>query len=273
MSDRGRGGCRRRDGAGPRRRGRGAFTLVELLIVVAIIGILIAIVVPSLQRAREITRRTICQLNLSHIYKATDVYAENDRGKYPRYMQTGQDWGFLPYSTRNVYDAQIYDRNTRWMIPLNLCVILREDLLSGPKALYCPSQPHPYYRFENYPRKFTEDNAELPGYWRTAYLYNPHVTYKPPEGDFRGGQHRAYTHKEEFPPKKVFAMDILHEETSIPHYDAEDEPGWNLALGDGSVRYRTSQKALRLIRQYYYVGNAWHSFDKARNELEGVEGP
>ena len=44
-----------------------AFTLVEIMIVVAIIGILIAIAVPSFLRAREVTRRNACQENQSKI--------------------------------------------------------------------------------------------------------------------------------------------------------------------------------------------------------------
>ncbi|CAN5171921.1 N/A [soil metagenome] len=48
------------------RRTKG-FTLVEIMIVVAIIGILIAIAVPSFLRAREISRRNACQENQSKI--------------------------------------------------------------------------------------------------------------------------------------------------------------------------------------------------------------
>ncbi len=43
---------------------RKAFTLIELLIVIAIIGLLVSILVPALSRAREVSRRTICGSNL-----------------------------------------------------------------------------------------------------------------------------------------------------------------------------------------------------------------
>ena len=59
------------------------FTLVEIMIVVAIIGILIAIAVPSFLRAREISRRNACQENQSKIDGAKQQWAlenNNDDG-------------------------------------------------------------------------------------------------------------------------------------------------------------------------------------------------
>ena len=40
------------------------FTLIEALVVVAIIAVLVAILVPSLNEARELAQRTVCKTNL-----------------------------------------------------------------------------------------------------------------------------------------------------------------------------------------------------------------
>ena len=54
---------------------RKAFTLVEIMIVVAIIGIILAIAVPSFLRARETSRATSCQGNLKQIDSGKDQWA------------------------------------------------------------------------------------------------------------------------------------------------------------------------------------------------------
>ena len=60
-------------------RSHKGFTLVEIMIVVAIIGILIAIAVPGFLRARELSRRNACQENLTKIDGAKQQWALETR--------------------------------------------------------------------------------------------------------------------------------------------------------------------------------------------------
>lgn len=62
---------------------RKAFTLIELLVVVAIIALLVAILLPSLGRARELAKRTVCAANNSSIGKAMYVYANENTESFP----------------------------------------------------------------------------------------------------------------------------------------------------------------------------------------------
>ena len=70
-----------------RRSGNNAFTLVELLVVIAIIALLIALLLPSLARARDRARIAVCQTTQRQELVALTSYA-TDQGEYP----TQFDW-------------------------------------------------------------------------------------------------------------------------------------------------------------------------------------
>jgi prepilin-type N-terminal cleavage/methylation domain-containing protein len=67
----------------------GGFTLVELLVVIGIIALLISILLPTLNRAREIGNRVKCASNLKQIGNAIVIYSNQYNGLFPRTYFSG----------------------------------------------------------------------------------------------------------------------------------------------------------------------------------------
>ena len=59
------------------------FTLIELLVVIAIIALLISILLPSLSRARELSKRLVCMSNIKGIGTSMKIYANDNSESFP----------------------------------------------------------------------------------------------------------------------------------------------------------------------------------------------
>lgn len=87
------------------------FTLVELLIVIAIIALLMGILLPSLARVRVIANRMKCGTHLADIGKAMMMYAEENRQNYPVGGIRGSTWAQLSTTKTGIlkWDAATRD--------------------------------------------------------------------------------------------------------------------------------------------------------------------
>jgi prepilin-type N-terminal cleavage/methylation domain-containing protein/prepilin-type processing-associated H-X9-DG protein len=83
-------------------RRRPAFTLVELLVVITIIGMLVALLLPAVQNARERGRQLQCLNNIKQLGLATVNY-ESSKGQFPGFTQFikrgNTEWATISYST------------------------------------------------------------------------------------------------------------------------------------------------------------------------------
>src|SRR6266853_6542509 len=92
--------------AGPNRH-RSAFTLVELLIVIAIIGILAALLLSALGQAKSRAQTTVCLNNLRQLQLAWLMYCDENEDQVPynsrsiNWNQYGSNWvwGVMSYET------------------------------------------------------------------------------------------------------------------------------------------------------------------------------
>jgi prepilin-type N-terminal cleavage/methylation domain-containing protein/prepilin-type processing-associated H-X9-DG protein len=87
------------------------FTLIELLVVISIIALLIAILLPALQQARESAGAVVCMSNISQMSKAAEMFAdENDEYyMYNYWLGDGSEWV-------KRYQAGSRQRVVYWMV-------------------------------------------------------------------------------------------------------------------------------------------------------------
>jgi prepilin-type N-terminal cleavage/methylation domain-containing protein/prepilin-type processing-associated H-X9-DG protein len=116
------------------RRKPGGFTLVELLVVIGVIAILVALLLPTMSRARRAARLTVCLSNLHQTAAALNAYAACNRGRLPVYDGPSQWLWDLPFDTRDALIQSGLSRGTLYC-PDNLQQNV-DELYNSPSG-YC----------------------------------------------------------------------------------------------------------------------------------------
>lgn len=112
------------------------FTLTEVLVVVAIVSILLGLLLPAIQSARESARRVHCSNNVRQVGLAVLQHVNSD-GRLPAAADTFRSLltGLLPYvEQKTIWDRYAIDKS--WDDDAN------QDAIKQPVAVYrCPSVP------------------------------------------------------------------------------------------------------------------------------------
>jgi len=160
---------------------RTAFTLVELLVVIAIIIALLAILMPSMSRAIEITNRAVCASNLHQTHVAHLAWASDHFGSFVVGQPIIPSSGVGHYAVwyRGYTAPAQYEGYGSY---LKHGVLVRQGYLPDAKTFYCPS----WTGVANWEKTgsvvpgfngggWFEDEADIPttqGSIQTTYHYN-----------------------------------------------------------------------------------------------------
>ncbi len=137
-------------------RGRTGFSMVELLMVVAILGLLTALLLPAVQSAREASRRSTCLSHARQVVVATLNYAGTHGDQFPPLWRTNRVAPWDNFSWRTTLLPFLESQSTYDHLNLSASPIASENRLGVEYAitvLQCPSTP-------SSPRRVTELGVE-----------------------------------------------------------------------------------------------------------------
>jgi prepilin-type N-terminal cleavage/methylation domain-containing protein len=136
-----------------RNRRKRAFTLVELLVVIAVISVLAALLLPALQAAMESARRISCLSERKQNYLQIRYFAGDHEGRVPCLTGSGgESWdGSLDFPMRDYVHINTWFAKVNWICEVKnsnslnpIGTLSIRGYVEDPRLLYCPSYVRPY---------------------------------------------------------------------------------------------------------------------------------
>ena len=245
----------------------GAFTLLELLVIIAMVAVLVVFLAPALASTKDHAQRASCANNLREQGLGVAVYAEHYDGRYPISQagnnQVNRNLGgfytrflFFDSLRPSFHLAKTWDAGTAPDNPdigstgtqtgtfwRNFGMLYPEKLAGDGSMFYCPAlnAKGAFLSAANYQPLLTTTGSltdSNPGSIRGAYIYNPWVNSS---GD------RLYANSSDVKGRKVFGMDFIDPTTwnsdgtvnagsiNFAHSQAK---GWNVLFSDNSADFK-----------------------------------
>lgn len=144
-----------------------AFTLVDVLVTLAVVSLLIGIMLPGLGRVREVARQVVCRSNLRQIGLGLALYADGSRDQLPysvfidpRQYADNQ----IKYSPEEMMTLRLgRDMSRRTKTTWDgLGLLYAAEVLPSQQIFYCPSH-HGQHPFERYADAWLAPRVELVG--------------------------------------------------------------------------------------------------------------
>lgn len=155
----------------PVRRSAQGFSLIDLLVSLAVIATLTAILLPALSQAQEAARRVGCASNMRQIGMALQMYAYDYGDRLPQSQfldedertYSPQDTIFIYLSDDATSDRVVLDTSDRWD---GLGLLYHLEYLDAAQGFYCPSHAGEH-AFDHYREEFQDQDSDI----ATNYQY------------------------------------------------------------------------------------------------------
>jgi prepilin-type N-terminal cleavage/methylation domain-containing protein/prepilin-type processing-associated H-X9-DG protein len=254
-------------------RTRKGFTLVELLVVIAIIAVLLAVLLPSLARVKELAKRLQCASSVKGNGMAFKFYSDNFDGKLPQleyHTGTSTETQQHPYWAFRDGNPSTTTTLSAPGLAINWGCVHKAGLIENPTSLYCKADlqwkdiykayaaPGPWGKYNPYqpipdPRLKPTDTAMCV---RVTYTYWPQSKVKVKDATRLAAIQRLNFFAVGYPEIALKVSDLDSNKAmstdngghSLGNKKTNEDPkadmGYNTLFGDGHVRFNPPPRCL-----------------------------